>query len=587
MSRNFIETAKGYLTVKNVSKVSALLNIVAIVLGILYIATISVYNIIWDLTGIVFIIAIFATLLLVFLNSVKLNKSSGLGHKINLLIYIYLIYTILAMFGMVIGNLLISVSYSNALSATGGYYFMVYGNYFALLGLGSIISIFSVRNLNNAELWDLTKTYDKKRTAKAMKINHIVKIILKIFCYLTLADGLYFAYIVLNGSSDYAAGAIGIFIAQFGVLIAFNFLASTILLLKLKDKQKNVKGYYAVALIGLICTGIFMLPLCLTNYTVYNAEVNFTAAFGDDWKDNDDFEDIAKKYFLETPYASGQYFLGIPPKDCEIEQDVKFYEDDDIKLYCDIYHLDNAEDLPGKASVMIRIHGGGWVFGDKGWGDMMQTAKYFAAQGYIVYDIQYRLNDMNGLLDWDPLTDAYRKGDFNIDDIVESLGFFLVYLIENNEYDADLDSIFVTGGSAGGHLTCVLGLGVARGVFEDLGVTSDNITIKGIIPYYPGNGVSTTLGVKGKDKLVNPVKLVDKKSPPCLIYQGTSDGLVPPRISQDLKDTYKDEGNDECAIILLPFSSHANDIYYNGHYQQVFLYYMERFCYLCVEGEIE
>ncbi len=585
MSRNFIETAKGYLTVKNVSKLSALLNIVAIVLGILYLSTISVYNMIWDLAGIVFIVAIFANLLLMFLTSIKLNKSSTLGHKMNLLIYIYLLFTILAMFGMIIGNLLISVSYSNALSATGGYYFMVYANYFALLGLGIVISLFDVRNLDNAELWDLTKVHDQKRSAKAMKTNRIVKLILKIVCYFTLAFGIYFAYLILNGSSDYAAGVFGIFIGQFGVLIAFNFLASTILLLKLKDKQKNKRGYYAIALIGLICTGIFMLPMCLSSYTAYSANVNFTAAFGDDWKDIDN--DIVKEYFMQTPYASGQYFLGIPPKDCEVEENVKFYDDDDVKLYCDVYHVDNAEDLPGKASVMIRIHGGGWVFGDKGWGDMMQAAKYFAAQGYIVYDIQYRLYDMNGLLDWDPLTPKYRKGDFNMNDIADSLGEFLKYLVENNDYDANLHSVFVTGGSAGGHLTCVLGLGVAEGVFEDQGITSENITIKGIIPFYPGNGVSRVLGVDGKDELVDPTELVDKNSPPCLIYQGTSDGLVNPKISQELKDTYDANGNDECAIIWLHLTGHSNDIYFNGYDQQIFLFYMERFCYLCVEGQIE
>jgi hypothetical protein len=56
---------------------------------------------------------------------------------------------------------------------------------------------------------------------------------------------------------------------------------------------------------------------------------------------------------------------------------------------------------------------------------------------------------------------------------------------------------------------------------------------------------------------------------------------VNPSISADLKTDYATALNTHCAVIYLPFGGHAADLYYTGYYNQVFLYYMERFLYLC------
>ena len=43
---------------------------------------------------------------------------------------------------------------------------------------------------------------------------------------------------------------------------------------------------------------------------------------------------------------------------------------------------------------------------------------------------------------------------------------------------------------------------------------------------------------------------------------------------------YHKEGNDHCAILWAPLGGHGCDSYYSGYYNQVFIYYMERFMYL-------
>jgi acetyl esterase/lipase len=242
-----------------------------------------------------------------------------------------------------------------------------------------------------------------------------------------------------------------------------------------------------------------------------------------------------------------------------------------------------SAELPGKNSTIIRIHGGGWVMGDKGLANMMQMNKYFASQGYIVFDIQYGLSNSTSTPAILP-TPEYVLGNFSVDDMARHIGNFTQYLESNADlYGANLSSVFISGGSAGGHLTCLTALAIASGNYTDIFGTQ--LKIKGYVPYYPANGHSDQLGVPGSPEFVSPDDyLINETSPPCLIFQGTQDGLVHPSISQHLKDNYEAANNPYCALILLPLSGHAGDLYFTGYYNQVFLYYMERFLYLCVNN---
>jgi predicted esterase len=210
--------------------------------------------------------------------------------------------------------------------------------------------------------------------------------------------------------------------------------------------------------------------------------------------------------------------------------------------------------------------------------NMMQMNKYFAAQGYIVFDIQYGL-DENPLYILDPLTPAYQKGDFNIDDMIRHIGEFTKYLTGHaDDFGANINSVFISGGSAGGHLTCASALAIASGEYTDL--FSTDLNINGMIPFYPANDLMNFFGITGSDEFRNPEKLIRSDSPPCLIFQGTHDIINYFGICKDIQNTYYSKGNGNCAILWMPFGGHASDIYFTGYYNQIFLYYMERFMYL-------
>jgi len=56
------------------------------------------------------------------------------------------------------------------------------------------------------------------------------------------------------------------------------------------------------------------------------------------------------------------------------------------------------------------------------------------------------------------------SGEYTIDDMVRHLGEFTTYLADNHEnFGASIDSVFISGGSTGGHLANAVALGLSRG----------------------------------------------------------------------------------------------------------------------------
>ena len=590
-------------TTKRVSIALFLLNILSIGFSISFLI-VQTYNIFWDIFGILLLITWFGNLLLIYLNSNNINRETKIGNLINLLGYFYLIFSICAIYMIIRGNMLITSTYSNNIKDTWRNYGMIYFGIFGLLSFGFIVSVLNIKNLNQKEVI-AQRSFSKAKQHHILK--KALKKLIKIFSYIAFTVGIYFALITLIGSVlglqppeiyndqmlyavrfGYLNGVAGMFVALYALAYAFIFLSVTILLLKVTNRKINPKRYYSIGTIGFILTIIFMLPLCLTPYAVYSAEQNFAAAFGEDWR-KDIPKDIEKKYFLQSPFSLPYYFFGSQPKGCKIETDITFYRDGDFKLKFDVYMpRENKEDSLGEHSVLIWIHGGGWRAGDKD-GYRIELNKYFAAQGYVVFDIQYGLDDSGqqrssvGFL----TPPEYVKGDFDINDMVEHIGIFIKYLVNHYEdYDANIDKIFICGGSAGGHLATVSALAIQSGEYEDIFPSNVTGKIKGYVPYYPGNRLPELSNIGGKEKFINPAKLVEKDSPPCLIFHGTNDGLVHPSIAQDFKDAYTNENNEKCAILWAPLGGHAADTYFNGYYNMVFLYYMERFLYLCVNDAI-
>jgi len=564
---------KGIITIKNVSYSLLLLNVFCIVSGILYIA-IPKYLLLWDVFGVILTITLFENLLLVYLNLLKVNKKSKLGHRLYIMCYVFLVFTILAMLGMMQGNLLNSMAISNGF--LGGYA-LTHLCYFGILSFGIFLVLVDILTRRNPEIWGIENGGEIRKFMKIERVKRIFGKILVIVVWIGFIFGGFCAFITVFGVFEFVTTQIAYISSQYGIFLSFIFLSNMIILIRLKRGKWDRKKFRRVALVGIFISTALLSPLFMTNITAINAEANFSEAFGQNWQKQIPSE--TNEYFLQTSFSTAGYYLGIPPKDCNIIENVLFYNNESIKLYFDVYMpLERGEGLPGQNSTLIRIHGGGWVSGDKGGSNMAQMNKYFAAQGYIVFDIQYGLygSPTEGM---DFITPSYNKGDFNIDDMIRHIGEFTKYLTENaNNYGANLESVFFSGGSSGGHLASAAGLALASGNYSNM--FSQNLTIKGLIPFYPSNGQMVYFGIDGSEEFTDPAKLIEPGSPPCLIFQGTHDVLTYFGISNNFRDTYLAKGNTNCAIIWMLFGGHTSDFYFSGYYNQIFLYFMERFMYL-------
>lgn len=116
---------------------------------------------------------------------------------------------------------------------------------------------------------------------------------------------------------------------------------------------------------------------------------------------------------------------------------------DDVIRYDDIYYGENKYQIldvyrpkavDGKLPVIVSVHGGGWVYGDK------ERYQYYCMSlvkhGFAVVNFTYRL------------APEY-KFPAQLEDTVMVFNWLLDH---QNEYGFDIDNVFAVGDSAGGHL---------------------------------------------------------------------------------------------------------------------------------------
>lgn len=485
--------------------------------------------------------------------------TAAIRSKNNRLTYSYIIFTSVSMLMIPILNTIASANPVNISSRSAVVIAFILFEFAAgsfLFGYGFI---FRNKKKINVELIQKPEKRHK----------FIIRIALLLMSGIVLIFGIYICYDLLTRRS---AGIFEVFLPEYSLFFGLYFLSVAAFAVKLSKFHFKITSF-CIGILGVLLFFINLIPILSVPKLLHDADRNYIQVFGEQSKS---IEDIPE--FKNLAFSIPEYLFGTVSGSYTVKENILFYKgtqgvDQGIKLYFDAYMpAKEMSKLPGKGSVLIRIHGGAWNIGDKGASNYAQVNKYFASQGYVVFDIQYGLNNKDKFVSYSPVQQNV-EGAFNIDDMVRHIGLFTTYLYEHkSEFSVNTDSVFISGGSAGGQLTVATGLALANENYAE--VLDSRIKIKGIIPFYPANGLAR---IGGKAELVNPALLVNKNSPPCLIYQGTKDGIVNPQIAKDLKSAYAENGNEKCALIMMPFASHGSDFYFSSYYNQVFLYYMERF----------
>jgi len=220
---------------------------------------------------------------------------------------------------------------------------------------------------------------------------------------------------------------------------------------------------------------------------------------------------------------------------------------------------------PQKAPVMVYVHGGAWVIGDKReQGKPMMFE--LVARGWVCVAINYRLSPKST---WpDHIVDVKRA---------------LVWVKEHiGEYGGDPEFIALSGGSAGGHLCALAALSANDPDFQP-GFEAADTSVQACVPFYGvmdltsspeasrfGNGLvemleKTVMKVKEEDdpevfRRASPTCRVQADAPPFFVLQGVNDTLVPVETTRTFVERLRAVSRAPVAYAELPLAQHAFDV---------------------------
>lgn len=220
------------------------------------------------------------------------------------------------------------------------------------------------------------------------------------------------------------------------------------------------------------------------------------------------------------------------------------------------------------APVLLQIHGGAWIIGTKDTqGRPLMNA--LVDQGWVCVAINYRLSPRVKFPD-------------HLVDCKLALAWIREHIAE---YGGDPNRVVVTGGSAGGHLTTMVGLTANNPRYQP-GFEQIDTSVLACVPMYGaydleqifsaapgpvGRRVGSFMGRlvigRGLDdpepyREASPVHHVAPGAPPFLVVHGTIDNLVPVEQARRLVAELRDAGT-EVTYVELEGAPHAFDVFHS------------------------
>ncbi|MHA1495478.1 MAG: alpha/beta hydrolase [Candidatus Thorarchaeota archaeon] len=297
------------------------------------------------------------------------------------------------------------------------------------------------------------------------------------------------------------------------------------------------------------------------------------------------------------------YGVAIDESKFSVQENIEYLDNGVDKFFFDWYRPSGEGPFP----VIIALHGGAWVIGDKGRMNVILFNRYFASQGYSVFDLNYGLFDVSTLsgeaastfgtfASLGSLSPDY-NGSYTLQQQIENIGEFTKMLdLNDTKYSADMDNVFVVGRSAGGHMASLVTLGYANQLYA--GNFSTNMTVKGGIWIYPPTNFSRSTGSSFFDPMMQGSLPIEEQynkmsaaylitnstiTPPIIIVHGSKDGLAEYRQGLSFYQYATGLGK-KCLFITIPWAGHAFDFLFQSYGGQISTYYIERFVALEIGG---
>jgi acetyl esterase/lipase len=223
-------------------------------------------------------------------------------------------------------------------------------------------------------------------------------------------------------------------------------------------------------------------------------------------------------------------------------------------------------DLPrdAKAPVLVQVHGGAWVLGNKDQ-QALPLMAHMAERGWVCVAINYRLSPRATWPD-------------HIVDVKRALAWVKANIAD---YGGDPDYVCITGGSAGGHLSSLAALSANEPAFQP-GFEEADTSVRAAVPFYGVYDWTNRDGTGRADMEDMIARLIIKQplasardvweqassmswvgpdAPPFFVIHGTNDSLVPVEQARSFATMLRAESKQPVAYAELPGAQHAFEIF--------------------------
>ena len=234
-----------------------------------------------------------------------------------------------------------------------------------------------------------------------------------------------------------------------------------------------------------------------------------------------------------------------------------------VRQQLDIYRP--AHIPPQGCPVLLQIHGGAWMLGDKG-SQALPLMYHLASRGWICVAANYRLSPSVGF-------------PTHLEDCKRALCWIRQH---GREYGMDTDFVAVTGGSAGGHLSALMGLTANRPELQPDNPGIDT-SVQACIPFYgiydflvrydqhPNRQAyerfltGRVLHESVHDNpalwdLASPVAQIHADAPPFMVIHGTHDSLAAVAEGRVFSAKLREVSRQPVVYVEMPGAEHAWEI---------------------------
>lgn len=227
----------------------------------------------------------------------------------------------------------------------------------------------------------------------------------------------------------------------------------------------------------------------------------------------------------------------------------------------------NGAPPSGLRPVLLQIHGGGWVYGDKE-RQGQPLMSHLASRGWVCFAMNYRLAPRATFPD--AIVDVKRA---------------IAWLREHaGDYGADADFVCLTGGSAGGHLASLAALSPNFPAFQP-GFEAVDTRVQACAPFYGVYDFLDRAGLRREQPMTpflakwvlkctpqenpqlwedaSPVSHISAQAPPFFVVHGACDSLVLPGEAREFVRRLARESQQPVLHLEMRGAQHAFDTFHS------------------------